>query len=138
MDDNHRRTISTTLGLLDQMLCEFQELASAPAVKTPLYERMNQLTPKQQTAINAHIATMRQLLDQMRRDLQLDARREDVATTIWSRASAFCEYLMELEGKHLRAYGEVPPDLAAYLEPKARQLVDRLRRIADATRPTQG
>jgi len=39
--------------------------------------------------------------------------------------------LAELDGRHLRRYGEVPPGLVEYLDPQVDGLNEHLRSIAD-------
>ena len=42
-------------------------------------------------------------------------------------------WLVELEGHHLPLYGEVPPGLAEYLEPRLAILIGHLRNISAIT-----
>jgi len=128
--ENHRRAIATTLALLDEMLCDFERWAETDGVRAVLFEQPNSLSAEQRQALTAEIAAIRSVLHRMRDDLQLEPRRRDTATAIWSRASAFREHLVELQGKYLRQYGWPSPALVAYLEPKAAELTRRLAKIS--------
>jgi hypothetical protein len=130
LSDNQRRTISTTLSMLDEMLCEFEERSGKAAHDSILFRRVNSLTPAARRVIHTEAAQMRSLLAVLRDDLRLTCAVRDVAISIGSKATVFWESLCELEARRLQAYGTVPDGLAEYLDPKVRELNDRLTRIA--------
>ena len=136
VNENHWRAISTTLALLDEMLCEFEQWTAGREIHSVLYQERNSLSDEQRHAIDTEISAMRDLLCQLRDDLELQIRSHDAGTEIWSRGLSFWETLVGLEGGYLRAYGEPSPALVNYLEPKVVELVERLLRISDIARPT--
>jgi hypothetical protein len=84
---------------------------------------------------------MRGLMARLRDDLHLEGRSEDVGTMIQSYARGYWATLVQTESKSLRAYGDLPSELAAYLDPQMRALnehLQRIRRAAEPPPPTPG
>ena len=71
INENHRRRITTTLTLLDESLCTFEELARGREFHSVLYAERNSLTADQRRALLHEIATMRSLLKSLRKELHL-------------------------------------------------------------------
>lgn len=134
--ENHRRGISSALTLLDEMLCDFERWAKGAAACGPLYSESNDLGPKQRQTILEEIEILRAMLVDFRDTLALPRKVERVAASIWFRSSLFWETLVELESKHLRRYGAVPPVFAADFDPKVKFLIKHLEAIADAAHRT--
>lgn len=137
MRDTHRRTLSTTLGLLDEMLCDFEQWAGGREIRSVLYREENTISGSQARAMQAEISAMRDILRALRDELQLDERVRNAKVDVWSRCSWFWENLAELDARHLRAYGEPSEEMVACLEPRRKELIDRLQRITDAVRGTK-
>jgi hypothetical protein len=133
---NHRRGISTTLTFVDEALCEFEQWAKGRALVSVLYRERNTLSPQQRRALLAEIARVRRLLREVQDSLGLAASTQDAAQAIWGRCSALREHIVELEGKHLRRYGKVSPDLAAFLDPRVEQLLGRIDRMLTTVNPS--
>jgi len=132
LTDNQRRAIGTALGLLDAMLCDFERWADEGDIRSVLYQRTNRLTRDRVRLVRERAAEMRSTIVRLRNDLGLEDRHEEVATMIWSRAMGYLETLAELESRYLRAYGDVSPPLAKYLDPHVRAMSDCLYRLAEA------
>jgi hypothetical protein len=131
MSENHIRGISTTLSLLDKALCEFEQWAHGHEVRSVLYEIRNTLSEDQRRLIAEEVAEMKSILREIRSTLDLEASMRHVDKMILGSCSVLWVSLAELDGRHLRRYGEVPPGLAEYLEPQADALNQHLRSIAD-------
>jgi hypothetical protein len=129
LSENHRRAISTTLNMLDEMLCGFERWAGGQEAHSAFYNEHNSLTPEQSEAIVHEIQAIRGLLRRMRDDLRLDGKVVDVANAIWGAAAGLWPTLVETESHHLRGYGQPPGWLAGYLDPKIEELIERLSRI---------
>ncbi len=127
---NHRRGITTTLAFLDEALCEFEQWAKGREVRSVLYEERNTLTPKQRRRLLAEIARIRPLLRELKGALGLEGAVQSAEQSIWARCSGLREHLVELQGKHLRRYGEPAPDLPHYLDPRVEELLRRIEDIA--------
>jgi len=134
MREGHKRGASTTLLLLDEALCQFEQWAEGREIVSVLYREQNDLSARQRRSILSEIAKMRKVLEELREALGLEAETEAVAHLIRSRCSVMWEYLVELEGKRLRRYGELLPGLAEYLDGRVAELTVRLGRILDASR----
>ncbi len=126
----HRRGIATTLALLDEMLCRFRRWADGYVARGVLYEERGSLGRAQRKAIRGEIAAVRDLLEELRETLCLPVRTQDTRDAVWSQASAYWEAIVELDSRRLRRYGDVPGELAEYLDPKVEELAARLLRIA--------
>lgn len=126
--ENHRRSLNTALALLDEMLCQFERWADGAAARGVMFEERNGLGPVQREALRERILALRDLMAELRDDLDLEPTVQDVGAAVWSRSSAFWETLVELGPRYLRRYGEMSPELVAYLDP----MVDKLVRGLDA------
>jgi hypothetical protein len=74
---------------------------------------------------------MKSILLQIRSTLTLEASVRYVDKMISGSCSVLWISLAELDGRHLRRYGEVPPGLAEYLDPQVDALNEHLKSIAD-------
>jgi hypothetical protein len=129
LGDNFKRGIETTLVVLDEALCEFEEWARGREQRSMFYSARNTLSPGQREAILSEAAGMREMLRELRDDLGLEGRIRGVANTIWGKCAVLSVNLMELEGKHLARYGEPPPGLVEYLDPRIKRLIASLNHI---------
>jgi hypothetical protein len=141
LGENHRRAIGTVAFMLDQMLCDFETYARGRELHGLLCHERNRLSPKQRRAILDEAGRIRAVLKELQESLGLEPRLEDVSRDIWARGSMFWESLVETETKYLRRYGETPPGLADYLDPKIETLIEHLEtivRIASSKTPGRG
>ncbi|MFW6132516.1 MAG: hypothetical protein ACOC8F_01370 [Planctomycetota bacterium] len=139
LSDNHRRGISSTLALLDEMLCRFERWANCEAAEGVLYQERDTLSRRQRQRILNEIAALRRVLTELHDSLGLEVKTQDVASAIWSQSSAYWEALVELGSKHLRRYGDMPEGFAGDFDPKVEQIVRHMMCIGDAAshrRPT--
>jgi len=131
---NHRRAISTTLALFDALLGRLAEWADGREQRGVLYEEVNDLGPDRRRVLRRQVARLRRRLEAARRDLGLAVIHEPASLDIWGRCAAFRENLVELEARRLRRYGEVPPDLADYMDALSGDLTAGLDRLLTALR----
>ena len=131
MTENHIRGISSTLTLLDEDLCEFDRWARGHEVKSVLYEVRNTLSAVQRQQIEERVAKMHVMLKEIRDTLNLEGSVTAVHKRIVSSCAVLWVSLVELESSRLRRYGDVPPGLGEYLDPKVRALNDDLRVISN-------
>lgn len=130
LGNNHKRGISTTLGLLDEALCEFESWANGRETRSALYREKNDLSPERREKILGEVAQMRDMLRELRDTLGLDGTVRSATKEIWGRCLGLWDHLAELETRYLRRYGEPPPGLAEYLDPKAVRLLELLQGIS--------
>ncbi|MGC8658549.1 MAG: hypothetical protein ACP5U1_05690 [Desulfomonilaceae bacterium] len=130
VSQTHKRAISVTLTLFDEALCGFDRWASGQEVHSVLFEILNLLSDEERKQLSFELAELRKLLVEMRDLLELDRTVSDVPSMIVGQCAVLWPSLVELEGRYLKGYGEVPKNLEAYLNPRANQLIDGLRRIS--------
>jgi len=130
LSENHRRAISTAALLLDEMLCEFEEYARGRERHSVLYGERNRLSSGQRKRLLREIEQAREILSEVTDVLELKGKEEDVRQKIWAAASSFWEVLVETEAKHLRRYGQMPPGLGDYLDPRMETLIQHLRKMS--------
>lgn len=132
MSENHIRGISTTLTLLDENLCEFEQWAKGHEIRSVLYEVRNTLSAEQRQVIAERVERLFKALKEIRDALSLNGSIHLVDKMIVSSCAIQWSSLAELEPRHLRRYGEVPPELAQYLEPRVKALNEDIRVISNA------
>ncbi len=123
MTEGHRRNISSTFWLLDKTLCEFGQWAEGRACKSVLYEEVNNLSVAQRAKLLSHIDSLRSCLREAREALGMSPHTIDAARSIRVGATGMWIDLVEMGAKHLRGFGEVPPELMEFLDP----LVERMQ-----------
>jgi len=129
LGENFTRSIETTLVLLDEALCEFQEWAQGREQRSVFYSERNTLSDAQRDAILSEVAGMRQILRELQDDLGLEGRVSGGANTIWGKCAVLSVNLEELKGRHLGRYGKPPRELIEYLDPRIDQLMASLQHI---------
>ena len=132
ISDNHRRSISITLGLLDETLCRFQSWAEGTHGQGVLYRQQDDLTHSQREKVLREIAAVRRLLGELKDSLALEPTTQDLAGAIWSESLGHLEALVELGSKYLRRYGETPAGFAEYFDPRIEAIIGHMVRIARA------
>ena len=125
-----KRSIATTLSLLDEVVCLFEEFAKGREIHSVCYEERNRLTTRQRKKLLTEIENVREQMRQLKSDLNLPTQIKDVGKQIWGHSAGTWEMLAELESKRLKGYGAVSAELAEYLDPKAAKLLDSLQTIA--------
>ncbi|MBN2132734.1 MAG: hypothetical protein JW741_24755 [Sedimentisphaerales bacterium] len=138
ISDNHRRSISNTLGLLDERLCRFERWAKGLTAEAPLYRERDDLDESQKQAILAQIFAARATLGHMREEFGLDQQQASITKLIASQCDWFWEFLVQLESKQLNRYGEVPAGFAACFDPKVKFLIKCLEAISGIARRAAG
>ncbi|MBN1900190.1 hypothetical protein JW926_02540 [Candidatus Sumerlaeota bacterium] len=129
INENHRRGISSTLILLDEMLCMFENWAKGEAGCGILYREINDLNDSQIKSLLRRISALRNLIGEMRDRLSLSDKTIQLSGKIWAQSSAFSNHLIELESKYLRGYGEIAADAVRYLDAQSHKLVSELKGI---------
>jgi len=137
LSENHKRGISSTLALLDEMLCRFERWSKGEQAEGVLYLERNMLTA-QQRRILAEVGAVRVPLAELRESLGLAVKTQAVGRAIRSESSAYWEALVELGTKYLRRYGEMPDGFGEYFDPKVEQIIGHMTRIAAAAAGSKG
>jgi len=129
ISDNHQRAIVSALLLFDRMLCEVEEYAYGREVRSVLYVERNALSEDQKSKLLAAVSQMRLVLQELKDGLGLETEIEDVGHKIWAQGSTFWEVLVETKSRYLKGFGQVPPQLAQYLDPRIDVLIQHLRNL---------
>jgi len=134
IDDIHRRGISITLGIVDEALCEMEQWANGREQCSVLYRESNTLSTEQRQRLLGQIMEMRATIQGLKDVLDLQERVESAIDAIRSKCWGFWEYLVELKGRHLSRYGDVPVELEQYIDPQVDRLIQGLIDISETVR----
>jgi len=130
INENQRRSIAATLALLDEALCLFEEYGRGREVHSVCYEERNRLTTKQRKRLMGEIGRLRDEMRQIKEDLDLPPKIEDVGKSIWGHSAGFWAIVAEMESKRLKGYGPVASALAAYLDPRVEKLMQNVQGLS--------
>jgi hypothetical protein len=131
LSEAQRGRVRITLTLLDEALVKFQEWAQGREVHSILYHEANNLDPERRRELLADIAAIRGIMQELRDILHLEASPLDVAKTIRGHCYLLWVDVTEMTGKYLRGFGEPPPELIDYLDPRAHQILRYLDLIKE-------
>lgn len=129
LSEGHSSRIRIVLTLLDEALVKFEEWAQGREVRSILYREENTLDPEKRTGLLADIASIRGIIQELQDDLHLEAGSQDIAKTIRGHCYILWVDVLEMTGKYLRGFGEPPPELVDYLDPKAHRILQYLDHI---------
>ena len=131
--ENHHRGIETALVFLDENLCKFEKLVKGNGIKSVLYSEKNVFSLGQRKKILFEIEVIRKILKELKDTLKFNERVNEIDSTIWGHCSGLWEVLVETESKYLKRYGEIPPGLPDYLDPKIAEIIESIKKISAVT-----
>lgn len=126
--DNHRRTITSALLLVEAFVDLVEHWAGGALADSVLSRETNSLSPDQRQRLLAEAAAIRELLRAARDDLHLPIGECDAVRQLWAHGNVTRDYIADLGSRQLRKYGRPHADLAAYMD----RLSARLRERVDA------
>ncbi len=129
LSEAHRSRILITLTLLDEALVKFEEWAQGREVRSILYREDNTLDPERRAGLLADFAGIRSIIQELRDSLHLEANPQDIAKTMRGHCYILWVDVLEMTGKYLQGFGEPPPELVNYLDPKASRILQYLDHI---------
>jgi hypothetical protein len=139
LSENHRRSISVSLQLLDQALCEWDDWSKGRVRKGVIYPQEDTFSSQEKNELQCRIANVRHLILRLRDDLQLDAKIVATSQSIVGQAAVLWEMLTGLNTQGLQGYGRVPEDLSRYLDPIGDKLAEEMNEVAKLfSQPTTG
>ena len=130
LSENHRRSISITLQLVDKALCEWEEWARGRVHSGIMYRQEDTFSAAQKDEMRNSIAKIRQSLARLRDDLRLIANVPATSQSIVGQAAVLWEMLADLNSRGLSGYGNVPDELGTYLDPIGETLCEEMNAIA--------
>lgn len=136
--ENHRRSISVSLHLLDKGLCEWEQFVSGQVAGGVMYQPQDTLSPASKKELRARIRRIRESIVRLRDDLKLAPARPRTTSLIVGQATILWEMLAELNSSSLHGYGTVSPQFAAYIDPVGESLTQQMHEISALfCRPTR-
>jgi hypothetical protein len=139
LSENHRRSISITLQLVDKALCEWNDWANGHLRSGVMYREEDSFSPTEKIKLREKIAAIRELLVRLRDDLQLKPQVAPTSQSIVGHASVLWEMLTDLNSRGLKGHGKTPDSLAPYLDPIGEVLCEEINAIARLfSQPTSG
>ncbi len=130
LSENHRRSVSITLQLVDKTLCQWDDWTNGQVRSGVKYCERDTFSATQRNELRNKIAKIRQLVTRMRADLQLEAAVIATSQSILGQSALLWEMLIELNGASLQGYGKVSEELARYLNPIGEQLGSEMNEIS--------
>jgi hypothetical protein len=130
LSENHRRSISITLQLVDKALCEWEDWANGRVRSGIMYCEKDTFSSTQKSEMRNRIARIRDSLMRLRDDLQLLTNPVATSQSIIGQAAVLWEMLTELNDRGLQGYGKAAKDLAPYLNPIGETLCEEMNAIA--------
>ena len=136
LSENHRRSISTSLHLLDKELCQWEQWINHPPMPGVMYQQRDTLSAQRKSELHRRIGKLRREILRVRNDLELLPAKPSVAGLLVGQANVLWKMLAELNSCSLRGYGEVPPELAQYLDPIGESPTEQMHQISILFSPT--
>jgi hypothetical protein len=130
LSENHRRTISITLQLVDEALSEWSDWCHGKVRSGVMYRQVDTLSETQKVELRHNIETIRQTIIRLRDDLDLEPKNDSTAHSIAGHASLLWEMLTELNSRGLQGYGKVSEELGHYLDPIGEKLTEQMSAIS--------
>jgi hypothetical protein len=124
LSDNHRRSVTTMLTLLDERLCEFEEIARGREVRSLLYRECNDLSAQQRERLLQDVVKVREIMREMQEIFRLRPTVHSLSRQVRAASSSLWEGLVETQSKRLGGYGKVPGQLAEYLDPALERIIE--------------
>jgi hypothetical protein len=133
LNENQRRTVTTTLRLLEERLGEIERVIQSDEVGI-LYRRRAHFTPTQVKQMRDLIAAMRAEIQRAATQFHLPSEEINPVRFIIGTLSLSWESLEDSRSRKLGAYGEVDPELNDTLDPILQHLIDLLFDLEDVAR----
>jgi hypothetical protein len=130
LHENHKRSISVSLHLLDKGLCEWEQWISGQVPSGVMYQPQDTLSAATKKELRTRIENMRELIVRLRDDLMLIPARPRTTNLIVGQATVLWEMLAELNSSSLYGYGTVSPQFAAYIDPIGESLTRQMHEIS--------
>ena len=118
LPENYQRALNISFQLIEEMAVEIEG-------------KNNQSISESSSIIKKKLESIKENLRQIKRDLNLSQTEESASGVIKGNSAACWEILCDLESKRLKRYGECPPELAQYLDPRTSAMREAFKTIAE-------
>ena len=132
--DTHRRKLFVTMSLLDETLCQYRRWAQGGYESSLLYSEQNDLLPEQREAIQNISNDILKLMSDIKSKFELESDAQSVRHNILGSNAWLRTILLDLESKHMKGGGIMPPEIAEYLDAKIQTLVGMIDDISKTVR----
>jgi hypothetical protein len=116
LSEHHRRAVGVGLSCVDGMLCGIEAWLGGRAAHGVLYWERNDLPAQRHGPMRQRVAEVRELLAEARDRLGLEGIEVLASADTWSRLCVHRDTVCEMDAKHLRGYGELPPAVGRYMD----------------------
>jgi len=130
LNHNQRGGLTTTLIVLEEILCEIELILAADRCKGVLYEMRNDLPDQVKEEMQRRINLVRERIRVMVEEFALEKRNKDASRDFMGKLVYCWEILEGAKARHLSGYGAVAEELAETLDPHLNNiiiLVDEMR-----------
>ena len=131
MNENAKRGISVTFGMLDELLCQFEQFANGRELHSVLYHERNRLSTAQRKDVLEAVRRMRSIIMKVKETLRLEDKVEDVASFILGHSSIIWDDLLDTKSQRLKRYGSIPQTLKNYLDPNIDLVIKEINRLCN-------
>lgn len=131
LGENHKRAVSTTLTMFDELLVLIEKWINGQQYRSVLYEELNDIMPECRNNLKKEIIRLRNYLNTVKKELSIKKTKQSAVNDIWSRCAVFRENIMELGAKHMRRYGPVSQETSDYLNRISKELLSGIDNILE-------
>jgi len=132
LPENYRNSLSCGLAIVEDMLSDITgaiQRATGPErnrVKLPASAHLG--------TVQRRVQNLREQIETIRKGLNLHRRSEALGATILSRCTKVWQVLCDLKTGGLKGYGDTPPGLPGYLDPRIDEMLKKVDDILEATK----
>ena len=138
LSKTYRRAITSYLFLVEELVEEIRNILLKSGREDGILVQVRRsLSPKDIQEIQHLLEEIEERLRILKRDLHLYPEVSLDASLISSRSAKVWEILCDLEVEKMKRYGQPPPDLAEYLDPKIKELIYLIEAITTITQPEE-
>lgn len=142
INENHKRSIGIALVELDKVLCAIESWTGGRESRGVIYIEANDLTQEKKELLRRLVSNARKLLAGICDELDLIPVTVSASHDIWIKCWGTRDMLAELDSRHMKRYGELPPSSVEYLNSISRSLeatvdiiLKAVRRVGQDERP---
>lgn len=132
LNESQARAVAITLRILEERLAMIDRILTSEDVGV-LYRRPRpNFSAEQRERIDALIGTMRAEIASLAMGYGLAAEEQEPLRMIGGTLAITWQSLGEIQGRRLRAYGHLDPDVHATLDPAVERLMRLVHELEDA------
>jgi hypothetical protein len=118
LNPNQRRSLATTLSVLEEMLCEIERTLTGGGYKGFLFELQDDVPSPVKDEILKRISLVRERIEVMAEQFTLEKRSDEASRDLMGKLAYGWEILEGAKARYQRGYGTVAEGLAEALDPQ--------------------